>query len=174
MKTAEASLLVLIAVSSVPAAAAITKKEVLNASAARKEDLFRKVDALASLKTLTQKSVSKGLGMTLEFADASRNVLSKSSTAHGPADSAIELIEIRGEEGRFLTMEVSSRLAITGEDIRRHFGKETDIYRLNHHAPPDSPLYLIYSRPKERLKFGIKVGKPDLLIRVVLDRTEPD
>jgi len=129
-----------------------------------KEDFFLKIDALTKVKGITPQSVSKALKTRLEFAKTS-NI---NTAAHGPSGSGIDRVEIRGEGGRFLTIDVSPRLGVTTEDIRRHFGEETDVV----HESPDLPAYLVYSKPQAQLKFGMKLGKPDILIVVILDRTE--
>ena len=136
-----------------------------------KEDLFRKIDALAKLKTLTQKSVSKALGTTLEFEDVSGDDLSKDVEAYGKPGAAIELIDLRGDPGQFLAVGISTSLAVTGDDIRSHFGPETGTHLPGNHAASDSPWYFVYSKPDQQLKFGMQPGTPDVLLRVILDRT---
>jgi hypothetical protein len=143
-----------------------------DAAMTKKDDFFRKIDALRAVKTLTPKTVSKALGLALQFQDVSEDDLSKDFEAKVPEGGAIRFVEIRGTSNQFFSLNVSSGLAVNVEDIRRHFGEETAIHRPDHHAPPDSPWYYVYPGAQEDLKFGVKPGNPDLLLSVILDRTD--
>ena len=113
--------------------------------------------------------------MVLEFQDSSEDDLSDEFEARGPVGAVIERVEIRsphGAPGRFVALDVSSRLAVTVSEIERHFGKADGMRAPNHHSPPDAPSYYVYTRPGEALKFGVTPGKAGILTKVILDRTE--
>jgi hypothetical protein len=135
-----------------------------------KSDLFQKIEALKELKAFTPDSVSKALDMPLEFDDTSAE--STNSEAHGQAGAAIESVNIRGEGLRFLTLSVSSGLGVTMEEIRGRFGDPARVGRPVSHGRSRGPLYLIYPLKSQEMKFAVSLEKPNLLQRVILDRTD--
>jgi len=137
----------------------------------KKEEMLRRIESVARLDALTQKTLSEALGTTFEFEDASEDDESKDVEARGKPGAAIEAVDLRGEPGEFLALNIAPSLHITDEDIRKHFGRELGTHGPGNHADPDSPWYLVYWRANEQLKFGVRPGKPNILVEVIVDRT---
>jgi hypothetical protein len=142
------------------------------ATMTKKAEMLRRIESVAKLKALTQKSLSEALGTTFEFEDASEDDDSKDVEAHGKPGAAIEAVDLRGEPGEFLVLNIAPSLSITDDDVRKHFGRELGTHGPGNHAAPDSPWYLVYWRGNEQLKFGLKPGKPNILVEVIVDRTQ--
>ncbi len=159
------------------AAAGESPREPNGAARSPKDAVLEKIVAVTKLKTLTRGAVAKALGMKLKFRHETENEvipMGPSVVAHGAPGSTFALIDLRGEgePDAFLAVDVSSSLAITGEDLERLFGRETGTHHPDHHSPPDSPWYYVYVKPKEQLKFGMKPGMPAVLVEVIVDRTD--
>ncbi|ATB36737.1 hypothetical protein CYFUS_002152 [Cystobacter fuscus] len=69
----------------------------------------------------------------------------------------------------FLLCRVEPTVRVTREEVLRHFGPSPELAFPSPREPPDSPVYLVYSRPWGSLSFGFSNNDAPSLVSVVLD-----
>ena len=126
------------------------------------QELFRLVDALASLRPFNAERVSKTTGAVLELVASESNnyFFVYRSVAPAALFTEVELLTIRED------------IPATEEDVLARFGDPPDLVPPTPRQPSDAPVYFQYAVDWGTLSFGFPPDSEGQLTIVILDATD--
>ena len=139
--------------------------------------LLALISTLASNRPFRLEDVSRLTGASLQpDASVSNEYFTVYSSGSG-TESTFQKVELRvpaskATKGGLVLFELAPATCVTQDEAKRHFGQSPVLSVPTPRQPPESPIYLKYSRPWGELRLGFSRGAKSCMVSVVIDSNE--